>query len=304
MGSSLALYNYLLNAGVRSRMISPTDYADFLHWMPGHEEVWIYPERMDECQALIAEAEWIFCLDFNALGRVNELADALEASPARKVLIDHHRDPQDFDDERFCSIEASSTCELMYEYIHRYLNEDLIDDHTAQCIYTGLVTDTGSFRYDSTTSNTIRVAAELLDHGARPSVIYDKIFDQNRLERLQLLGYFLMHKIEVIEDGRVALATLTLEELNRYNVITGDTEGFVNYGLSISGVEMSALFIDRGPLVKISFRSKGDFECNRFAAMHFSGGGHKNAAGGSSRQSLEAAVETFREVVGKHLKEM
>jgi phosphoesterase RecJ-like protein len=185
----------------------------------------------------------------------------------------------------------------MYTYMMNHLGAQHIDAAVAQCIYTGLVTDTGSFRYDSTSSNTIRTAASLLDLGAKPSEIYDKIFDQNRLEKLQLLGYFLSEKIEVISNGRVALCHLTFDELKRFNVRTGDTEGFVNYGLSIVGVKMSALIIDRGPLVKMSFRSKGSFPCNEFSREYFGGGGHLNAAGGASKLTLEKTIEKFKQAI-------
>lgn len=295
MGSSLALYNYFLAAGIESKVITPTDYADFLHWMPSNDEVLIYEGNQAEADQHIAASEFIFCLDFNALSRINQMGESIEQSTARIVLIDHHRDPEAFDHERMCSVEASSTCELIYFYLTDHLDSKFITSEVAQCIYTGLITDTGSFRYDSTSSTTIRTAAALLDHGAKPSEIYDHIFDQNRLERLQLMGYFLYNKIELIENGRVALATLSAEELDQFNVKTGDTEGFVNYGLSIEGVKMSVLIVDRTKLVKMSFRSKGDVPCNEFASQYFNGGGHKNASGGGSHVSLEETVRQFKE---------
>ena len=298
MGSSLALYNYLKEAGIKSKVITPTDYADFLWWMPSNDDVLIYEENKEESKALIEESELVYCLDFNSLSRINEMGVLIKNSNASIVLIDHHRDAEDFDDERLCNVEASSTCELLYEYFVNHLGKEYITQDVAQCIYTGLITDTCSFRFDSTSSATIRIAAALLDLGAKPSIIYDHIFDQNRLERLQLLGYFLHNKIEIIENGKVALASLTAEELKRFNVRTGDTEGFVNYGLSIKGVSMSALIIDRTKLVKMSFRSKGDFPCNEFSAQYFGGGGHKNAAGGASTQSLEETIAAFK----KHIK--
>lgn len=294
MGSSLALYNYFKDAGIESQVITPTDYADFLWWMPANDTVINYEENIEMANALIGQAKLVYCLDFNALSRINEMGDRIRESKAHIVMIDHHRDAEPFDHERLCSVEASSTCELIYTYCTEILDPKHITTDVAQCIYTGLITDTGSFRFDSTSSYTIRVAAALLDHGAKPSIIYNHIFDQNRLERLKLLGYFLENKIELIEDGKVALATLTAEELDKFNVKTGDTEGFVNYGLSIKGVQMSALIIDRTKLVKMSFRSKGNFPCHIFSSRFFNGGGHKNAAGGSSTLSLGQTVEAFR----------
>jgi len=275
MGSSLGLYHYLKKAGIASQVITPTDYAAFLHWLPANDTVIVYEEEKDRSAKLIENASYIFCLDFNALGRINEMGENVAASSAKKVMIDHHQAPHDFDDERFVEIGASSTCELIYKYIHQHLDPSFMTKDMGECIYTGLITDTGSFRFGSTTSSTIRTAADLMDLGVVPATIYNRLFDQNRLEKLQLLGYFLANKIEVIENGKVALAHFTAEELKRYNVITGDTEGFVNYGLGIKGVELSALIIDRDYLVKMSFRSTDKFPCNEFSAEFFGGGGHK-----------------------------
>lgn len=299
MGSSLALYNYLKAAGIESKVITPTDYAEFLLWMPSNDDVLIFEGNEAEADSYIQNADVVYCLDFNALARINEMGEHIKASAPKIILIDHHRDAESFDHERLTNVEASSTCELIYQYITNHLDPQYLNKDVAQCIYTGLITDTGSFRYDSTSSTTIRTAAALLDLGAKPSEIYDKIFDQNRLERLQLMGYFLLNKIEILEDGKVALATLNAEELDRFNVRTGDTEGFVNFGLSIEGVQMSALIVDRVKLVKMSFRSKGDFACNTFSSTYFNGGGHKNAAGGASKKSLDETVEDFKKYINE-----
>jgi len=297
MGSSLGLYLYLKSAGIDSQVITPTDYADFLHWLPANDRVMVYEEHKEKANELIANAGYVFCLDFNALGRINEMGEHVGASKAKKILIDHHQDPQDFDDERFLEIGASSTCELIYKYVQRHLDPSFMTKEMGECIYTGLITDTGSFRFASTTSTTIRTAADLMDLGVVPARIYNRLFDQNRLDRLQLLGYLLSEKIELIEDGKVALAHLTAEEVKRFNVITGDTEGFVNYGLSIQGVQMSALIIDREYLVKMSFRSIDKFPCNEFSAEFFNGGGHKNAAGGASKDTLYNTLNKFKESI-------
>jgi len=233
MGSSLGLYHYLAQAGIESQIVTPTDYSDFLHWLPGNDSVIVYEEDKEKSKQLISEASYIYCLDFNALSRINEMGEDVAESDAKKVMIDHHQDPQDFDDERFVEIGASSTCELIYKYVQAHLDARYLNKDAGECIYTGLITDTGSFRFGSTTSSTMRTAADLMDLGVVPDTIYRSLFDQNRLERLQLLGYFLANKIELIENGTVALAHLTTKELEKYNVITGDTEGFVNYGLGI-----------------------------------------------------------------------
>ena len=297
MGSSLGLYLYLKEAGIDSQVITPSEYAAFLHWLPANDTVLVYESQKEKSQQLIADASYIFCLDFNALGRINEMGEKVGESAAKKIMIDHHQAPQDFDDERYVEIGASSACELIYRYIQDHLDPTYMTKEMGECIYTGLITDTGSFRFGSTTSSTIRTAADLMDLGVVPALIYNKLFDQNRLERLKLLGYFLANKIEVIEDGKVALAHFTTEELKRFNVITGDTEGFVNYGLGIKGVQLSALIIDRDYLVKMSFRSTDTFPCNEFSGEFFNGGGHKNAAGGASEDTLENTLNKFKESI-------
>ena len=233
----------------------------------------------------------------NSQAPVTAFSKTLEASNAYKVVIDHHIGEPTWQDLDLCVVGASSTCELIYKYIHEHLDPSFMTKDMGECIYTGLITDTGSFRFGSTTSSTIRTAADLMDLGVVPATIYNRLFDQNRLEKLQLLGYFLANKIEVIEDGKVALAHFTSEELKRYNVITGDTEGFVNYGLGIKGVQLSALIIDRDYLVKMSFRSTDKFPCNEFSAEFFGGGGHKNAAGGASKDTLENTLAKFKESI-------
>ena len=304
MGSSLGLYNYFKEAGIEAKVITPTDYAEFLWWLPGNDSVLEYEGNEEAADALIADAGLVYCLDFNALSRINEMGKHIEESKAKIVLIDHHRNPEDFDAERISDIHASSTCELVYRYITQHLDPQFLNKASAECLYTGLVTDTGSFRYGSTTSDTIRIAANLMDLGVVPAVLYENLFDQNRLERLQLMGYFLANKIEVLEGGKVALAHLTVKELEQYNVVTGDTEGFVNYGLGIKGVKMSALIIDRGHLVKMSFRSKNSFPCNDFASEYFGGGGHLNAAGGASTDSLEKTIERFKSGIKNYLEHL
>ena len=297
MGSTLGLYNYFRNAGIDSSVIVPTDYASNLNWLPGNDDVRIYADDMQACDNEIKNADYIFCLDFNALSRINQMGEMVSESNAVIILIDHHQSPEDFDNERFVEIGASSTCELIYRYINTHLDSTLMNEKVGQCIYTGLITDTGSFRFSSTTSKTIRTAADLMDLGVVPDEIYRSLFDQNRIERLQLLGHLLSNNLEILEEGKVALGYLTLEEIERFNIVTGDTEGFVNYGLGIAGVKMSALIIDRGPLVKMSFRSVDAFPCNIFSAENFNGGGHKNAAGGASQDGLEQTIDKFKSVI-------
>lgn len=300
MGSSLAMADYLKALGHRVKVITPTDYPGFLHWMHGHASVLIFEGNETLCKQHVSSADYVFCLDFNDLKRINELGPVVDASKAKKVMIDHHREPSGFDDYRFWTYEASSSCELVYEFIHHAGDLHLINNHIADSLYTGMMTDTGSFRYRGTSARTHRIVADLLDRGARNSQIHEWVYDSNTLMRLKMMGYILYEKIEILEEYNTALIHLNRDDLARFQIKTGDTEGFVNFGLSIEGIKFSVLIIDRTKLVKMSFRSKGDFSCNEFAKKHFDGGGHKNAAGGQSTDSLEQTVERFLEVIKQY----
>jgi len=304
MGSSLGLYNYLNILGHNVAIITPTDYPAFLHWMPGHDDVIIFEGHEKNCESLTEEADIIFCLDFNDLKRINEFGPIVGRSKAKKVMIDHHREPSGFDDYRFWTYEASSTCELIYEFIRLSGDFDKIDNHIADCLYTGMMTDTGSFRYRGTSATTHRIVADLLDKGARNSQIHELVYDSNTIMRLKMMGYILYEKIEILEEFNTALIHLNRDDLARFHIKTGDTEGFVNFVLSIEGIKFSVLIIDRTKLVKMSFRSKGEFSCNEFAKKHFEGGGHKNAAGGQSTDTLEATVERFLDVLKGYKSEL
>ncbi|NUM32788.1 MAG: DHH family phosphoesterase [Bacteroidetes bacterium] len=304
LGSSLAMYFYLNSLGHISTVITPTDYPKFLHWMPGNEDVLIFEENKKMCLNLVEQADLIFCLDFNDLLRINELGEPVKNAKAEKVMIDHHLDPVKFDDYRFRSHLASSTCELVYNFIKKSGDTEKISSQIADCIYTGIMTDTGSFKFSGTTSETHRIIADLIDKGAKNTMIHEFVYDTNSLSRLKMMGYILYHKIEIIPELKTVLISLSKEELAEYNIKTGDTEGFVNYGLSIEGIKLSVLIIDRTRLVKISFRSKGDFACNEFAKKHFEGGGHKNAAGGQSSTTLEETIKKFREIIPLYKKQL
>ncbi len=304
LGSSLALYHYFKEMGKDVHVITPTDYPPFLHWMPGNDNVINFEEHPERAEELAMEADAIFCLDFNDLKRINDFGDIVAKSDARKIMIDHHRDPKGFDDHRFWTIETSSTCELIYEYICLNGSEEMIDSDIATCIYCGIMADTGSFRFSSTSSRTHEIAANLLKKGVQPNEIQSRLFDNFGLSRYRLMGYVLHEKLELIPEYNTALVFLTAEELQRFNVQTGDTEGFVNFGLGISGVKLSALIIDRTKLVKMSFRSKGSFPCNELAAKYFNGGGHLNAAGGASHDTLEEVVAKFRAILPEFAEEL
>ncbi|MBI1307803.1 MAG: bifunctional oligoribonuclease/PAP phosphatase NrnA [Bacteroidetes bacterium] len=302
LGSTLGLYHFLKSLGHRVSPVSPTDYATFLQWMPGNEDVINFEESEEVCSELVETADLIFCLDFNDLSRINKLGEYVKASNAVKVMIDHHREPSGFDDYRYWTINTSSTAELIYDAILKYGSLDSIDQKIATCLYSGIMTDTGSFRFDSTSSNTHRAIANLIDKGADSAEIHRRLFDNFTLNRFRFMGYVLYQKLEIIPEYNTALVYITREELKMFEAQTGDTEGFVNFGLSVKDVVFSALIVDRTVLVKMSFRSSGDFPCNEFASEYFSGGGHKNAAGGSSKDSLDLTVQKFRKLLPQYSK--
>lgn len=301
LGSSLGMSGYLKKKGHHVTVISPSDYPDFLHWMKGNDEVLIYEKsKQQSINQLIAAADVIFCLDFSSLHRINELGEQVGLSEAKKVLIDHHLDPQDFATFKFWSVEAAATAELIYELITSLGDTDLIDQDIAEVLYAGIMTDTGSFQHSNTTQKVHRITASLIELGADTHKVARLIYDSNSLDNLRFKGFALSQRLEVLEEFNVALFAITKEDLIRHNSKTGDTEGLVNYALSIRGIVLAALIIDHGELIKISFRSVGDFPANELAQKYFSGGGHKNAAGGRSKLSLEETVNKFKNLLPEY----
>lgn len=298
LGSSLGLYNFFKAYGIANvTVLSPTDYGAFLHWMPGNNTVINYEEKTTLGEKLVAEADYIFCLDFNALKRIHKLGELVRVSKAKKVMIDHHLEPEGFEDYRLWTTKASSTCELIYTFIHLWNGDKLVDKDIASCIYAGIMTDTASFKHDSTTPNTHRIAADLIEKGVDSSKIHSLIYDSYSIERMKFIGYALYEKMEYLPEYKTTLITINSEEIKRFGVITGDTEGLVNYGLSIADAELAVLIIDRTVRVKMSFRSKNGFPANEFARKHFNGGGHFHAAGGESEDSLEEVIKKFKQVL-------
>ncbi|MFT6205077.1 MAG: phosphoesterase RecJ-like protein, partial [Spirosomataceae bacterium] len=247
----------------------------------------------EKATQLISDAEVIFCLDFSVLNRIKEMENDVRKSTAAKVLIDHHQQPEDFADFVFWNEKAAATCELIYLMLEETLGTDALSADGATCLYAGLVTDTGSFRFSATTPDVHRVAGELIAKGVNNSLVHRKLFDTNAVDRLRFLGYALSQKLIHLPEYRVAYFSFTKEELAQFNSKNGDTEGIVNYGLSIAGVVMSAIFVERDDLVKISFRSVDNFSVSNFSRDNFEGGGHHNAAGGRSHQTIEKTVDKF-----------
>lgn len=300
LGSSLALHLFLQKIGYQSTVVSPTDYSHFLKWMPQEETVVNFEEASSLAAQLIEEADFIFCLDFNHLSRINEMGTLVQASKAVKVLIDHHQDPQGFEQYRLWTTNTSSTCELVMQLIESMGQSGAISADIASCLYAGIMADTGSFRFDNVKPETHEKISRLLKAGAQHSKIHHLLHDQFSLNRMQFIGHVLANNLQVLPEYNTALMWVSREELEKYQIITGDTEGLVNYGLSISGIQLAALFVDRVKLVKISFRAQGQFPCNRFSAEHFAGGGHFSAAGGQSTQSLIETVNRFKMVLPQY----
>lgn len=305
IGACLGLYHFLRQFGHEVSAVSPNDFPGFLKWMPGSEAFEIFDRHTSRALDLISSADLIFTLDFNSLDRCGAMEEHLEAFSGTFVMIDHHQSPGNYAQITYSDTGMSSTCEMVYHFIQSLGEGDRIDAAIAACLYAGILTDTGSFKYAATTPTTMRVAAELMERGAPHTQIHRDIFDTNRPERLQLLGCALQNLV-ILKPYRTAYITLSQEELDRHDFHKGDTEGFVNYGLSLRDVVLAAIFIenrDEG-IIKISLRSQGSFSVNEMARAHFEGGGHINAAGGRSSQSLEATVRRFEAILPAYEKQL
>ncbi|TSJ43822.1 bifunctional oligoribonuclease/PAP phosphatase NrnA [Mucilaginibacter corticis] len=303
MGSSLGLYNYLIQQGHHTTVITPTDYPDFLSWMPGNAEVIIYTEKTDQSAALIADADLIFCLDFNNLSRINEMGELVRTAKAYKIMIDHHLEPEDFDDYRHWDINACAAAQLVYSFIVDVLdNKKLINKDVATCLYTGIMTDSASFRLPNTTSAVHRVVADLIDAGAVNWRIHELVYNSASENRLRFLGHCLSNCLEVLPEFNTAIITVNKHDLEKYDVNTGDTEGIVNYALSIASIRLAAFIVERPDKVKLSLRSKGDFPANEICKLYFSGGGHRNAAGGVSSAPLQEVVNQLKLILPEYKK--
>jgi bifunctional oligoribonuclease and PAP phosphatase NrnA len=295
MGSSLGLFHFLKQFGHNVTVISPTNWASFLDWMPGRELVIDFEKNKEKSAGLITAADFLFCLDFNILHRTKNMEKLLEAAPGKRILIDHHEQPQTEVFAYGVSIPAkSSTCEMVYDFIMGSGHGDKITLEGAQCLYTGLMTDTGSFRFPAATASVHTMVAHLKNLGLKHTPIHDFIYDSSLENRLRFTGFVLLNRMEVFYEYNTALIAVSKQDLIKFDIKTGDTEGLVNLPLSIQGIKMAACVIDRDEERKWSFRSKGNIDVNTFARTYFEGGGHFNAAGGRSSASLAETVETFK----------
>ena len=305
MGSTLGLYHFLLQFGHDVTVISPTNWASFLDWMPASKSVLDYEKETKKSDELIIQADWIFCLDFNTMSRTKKMEEVLLKSNAIKILIDHHQQPQT---EVFhfgiSDTTKSSTAEMVYDFINASGHNDKINDNIAQCLYSGVMTDTGSFRFPSTSASVHNMVADLISKGLKHSIIHENLFDNFSENRLRFIGNTLLNRMQIFYEFNTALISITQQDLIKYDIKTGDTEGLVNYPLSIEGIKLAAIIIDRGEERKCSFRSKGSFDVNTFARKYFNGGGHYNAAGGQSKDSLETTVSDFIKAMHENKNEL
>ncbi len=305
MGSSLGLYHFLIQFGHTVTVISPTNWASFLNWMPGCDKVLDYERCTEKGNTIIQEADLIFCLDFNTLNRTKRMEEMLANAKAQRILIDHHQQPQT---EMFTygasDTTKSSTAEMVYDFMAASGDADKINKDVAACIYTGVMTDTGSFRFPSTSAAVHLLVADLKQRGLEHSKVHEAVYDNFSENRLRFMGNVLLNRMEVFYEYNTALIAVPQNDLLKYDIKTGDTEGLVNYPLSIEGIKLAAIIIDRGEERKCSFRSKGDFDVNTFARKYFGGGGHFNAAGGQSAAPLENVIEAFKTAMKENVNQL
>ena len=305
IGSTLALKHYLDKKGHIATVVMPNDYPDFLHWLPGSDTTYRFDWQNNQSQKAIQKSDIIFLLDFNTLHRVgSDMQNTLEKYPNDFVMIDHHQQPDDMK-YMYSDVSICSTSQMVYQFIEMNSDLSLIDKDIATCLYTGIMTDTGSFRFRSTTSLTHRIIADLIDKGAQNDRIHNNVYDANSYNRLLLLGQALSN-LQILPEYNTAFITLTEEEKKRFDFQKGDTEGVVNYALSLKGIIFAAIFIEdkEQNIIKISFRSKGAFSVNKFARNHFNGGGHDNASGGRSELSMEETITNFSSLLQNYKTEL
>jgi bifunctional oligoribonuclease and PAP phosphatase NrnA len=297
LGSLLAMYHFLCKTGHEVSMMVPNRFPEFLRWMPGQENILLYENDSARCDTLFEKSDILFSLDYNSPDRIEKAADAFRNSRALKILIDHHIQPDiKAYDHILTTTQVSSTSELVY-LLMRAINPELLDKTIAECICVGIMTDTGSFSYNCNFESTFGIIAELIGKGINVDEINRKVYATNSENKLKLLGFALSQKLRVFPQYRTAYIALSQSELQEYQHKTGDTEGLVNYALSIDGVVFAALFTERTNKIRVSFRSVGDFSVNDFARNHFSGGGHRNAAGGDSFEDMESTLEKFENLL-------
>ncbi len=306
IGSALGVYLILKRMGHQVQVIVPNQFPEFLKWMPGVDKIEIYTQDKNNIiENFLAEADIIFCLDYNAPNRIDKLENNLREATGLKILIDHHPQPSiESFDFLLSDITSSSTAELLYGFFVEAGFESLMNKEFADCIYTGIITDTGSMSYSCNSAATYRVIAKLIELGAVPQMLHRLIYDTFSENRIRLLGYSLSEKMKVLPEYHAAYITLSIDEFKRFSYKVGDTEGIVNYPLSIKEINLSVFLTERNDIIRLSFRSKGKFSVNHFARNHFDGGGHLNAAGGKSFTNMEETIKNLLAVLPQYKNEL
>jgi bifunctional oligoribonuclease and PAP phosphatase NrnA len=300
IGSAYALARILQNAGMTVKIVTPNDYPVFLSWLPGDVEIINFLKKRDAARKYLSSCTLMCCVDFNEPGRLDEMEKEATAFRGKKILVDHHPGPVPFCDFTVSEPGYSSTAELVYHLVQAIGWGSHIDKTAAEALYLGMMTDTGSFSYGTSRPSLYRVLAALMEYGIDTEAIHSLVYDNFSADRFRLMGYCLQHKMVILPEFRTAYITLTGNELKMFGFVPGDTEGFVNLPLSINGIVFSALFIEKEKYVKASFRSKGSFPVNTFSSTHFNGGGHMNAAGGESKQTLEKVIGEFTQLLHQY----
>lgn len=305
LGSALGFASVLQKKGHTVTVVSPNTFPEFLKWMKGNEKVLVYEKQPIECNEILASADMIFSMDYSTLKRVGEVGKEFEKSKAIKVIIDHHREPEDYADYMIWSIEAGATAELVFDLFKELNWIDVLDTEGGECLYAGIMTDTGGFRHPNTTQHIHEIVAQLIGIGVNTAKVSKLVYDTNSVNRIKLLGFALSQRLQVINGFNTAYIFLSAEDLKAYKAQKGDTEGLVNYALSIKGIIMAALFTEKDDMIKMSFRSIGTFSVNDFARNNFDGGGHNNAAGGVSKSmSLQEVIKKFEKLLPKYKSEL
>ena len=305
IGSSLAIFCFLKQFGHSVNVITPNAYADFLHWMPGNKDVLVYAGNEKKAQKITKNADLIFLMDFSNISRISDFAETVSNAKAVKILIDHHQDPDmSIADIVFSDTQSCSTAELVYEVINAMELSNHINKAIAECLYVGIMTDTGSFKYSSTSAKTHHIIAELIEVGADNAKIHDLIYDNSSANRMKLLGYCLNKKLLLYPENNSAIVSLTAEELKRFNFQKGDTEGFINYALAIEGIKFAVFITEKEGVVKLSLRSKGNFKVNEIANKYFSGGGHMRASGGVSQVTVDETIKIVEKIIKNYKQEL
>jgi phosphoesterase RecJ-like protein len=304
IGSLLGLYFAFKNSGYKAIMVSPNGFPDFLSWLPGISYVNKYSEKKSEVKTILLNADLIICLDFNGFKRTEEMGEFLAQSEAKKILIDHHPDPESPFDLMISDTGVSSTAELVYDVIEAAFGTVAIDLNSATPLFVGIMTDTGSFSYACSKNRAFQVAGELVSKGVNVEKIQGLVYNNFSAERMKLMGFSLNEKMKVFPEHKAAYISLTKEDLKKFNHRIGDTEGFVNLPLTIKRIIFSALFVEYDTFVKVSLRSRGDFPVNIFCSKHFNGGGHMNAAGGKSFTTLKETENIFEKLLHQYSQDL